>query len=348
MTTFKKYLCLISLFLLFFEVAKAQNETAPAIQSIAGAVFKTDETNKEITIKVKEGENKTFKIFGKTSFLRVKAGENSLDKAERISLKDVVGGSNVLVRGTISPETKIFTAQTVIVIKSAPADESVQIQGRVISTDASKKEIRISDSSQTEIKTLVIDASSPNIEFRRYASKSLKFSDSTAGNFEQIKPGDSLKSLGNFDGQNSVFKPTTLISAAFRTVGGKITALNLATKEITITDFQTDKPLKLKIADDARLKKITREIEDRIIDVYFKKQSAEKGDFLKDFYNSLPDMPAASLAVGDNIILSTMVDDKNTPVAVSSILSGTDEIFKLLNERRKKNRPPINLGSINL
>lgn len=348
MTILEKYLCLILLFLLFFKFAKAQNEATPVIQSLAGVISKTDETNEEITIKDKEGEKKTFKVFGKTSFLRIRADENSLDKAERISLKDVAVGSNVLVRGTISPETKIFTAQTVIVIKSLSTDESVQIQGRVISTDVSKKEIRISEASQTENKTLVIDASSPNIEFRRYASKSLKFSDSTAGNFEQIKPGDSLKSLGNFGSQNSVFKPTILISATFRTVGGKITALDLATKEITIIDFQTDKPLKLKIADDVRLKKITREIENRIIDVYFKKQSAEKGDFLKNFYDGLPDVPAASLEVGDNIILSTMVDDKNTPVAVSSILSGTDEIFKLLDERRKKNRPPINLGSINL
>ena len=347
MKIFEKYLALVLLLLLFSVIAKAQN-TTPAIESLAGVVSKTDEANGEIIIKTSSEGEKKIKIFVKTSFLRIRADEKSLEKAERILLKDIVVGSNILARGVVSPETKIFTAQAVIVIKNESANESVQIQGRVVSTDVSKKEIRISDSSQSENKIVVIDASSPNVDFRRYAYKSLKFNDSITGNFNQIKSGDSLKSLGKFDGQNSVFKPNVLISATFRTVGGKVTSINLETKEISVVDFQTNQSLKLKIADDVRLKKITTEVENQIIDVYFKKQSVEKTDFAKNFYNNLPDLSVASLAVGSNILISTIVDDKNTPVTASSVLAGTDEIFKLLDERKRKNRPPINLGSINL
>lgn len=344
----KNTFILIPFFLLAFAVVKAQNPTVPAIESLAGTVEKTDETGEEIVIKTQSGEQKSFKIFSKTSFLRIGSDEKNLEKAERIALKDVVPGNRILARGTVSAQTKSFLAQTVIVIRNLASKESKQIQGRVTFIDVSKKEIKISDSSPTETKNITIDASSPNIGFKRYAYKSLKFNDSISGTFEQIKIGDSLKSLGNFDDKNPVFKPEVLVSGTFRTVGGKITALDLKTSEITLVDIQTNQPLKLKIMDDVRLKKITKEVENRIIDIYFKKPTAEKKDFAKNFYDDLSDVSTADLKVGDSIIISTVVDDKNNPVAASSVLTGTDGIFKVLSERQKKSRQPINLGSINL
>jgi predicted RNA-binding protein len=336
------------IYLFFVGLSEGQTTIQPKTESLVGNISKIDIEKGEISIKNQEGEEKTLKIIKSTSFLRLDSEGMPLENAQRISLNELILGNRLFVRGIKSAEKNYFLLQTVIVLQNLPSQGASQIQGRVTSIDISKKEIKITGSLQTENRIIVIDASSESVDFRRYGYKSLKFDDSVKGTFEQIKIGDNLKSLGTFDDKISTFKPKVLISGTFKVLAGKIKLLDFQSNEVTIIETQTNQTFKLKIVEDVRLKKLSKDTESEVIKMYFKDSSSEKPNFTKNYYDNLPNLPINELVVDENVLLSTVVDEKNTPVSVSSFLIGVNEIFKILSERQKKSRQPLNLGSISL
>jgi hypothetical protein len=101
-------------------------------------------------------------------------------------------------------------------------------------------------------------------EFYRYAPASVKFSEAKKGVVSDIEVGDSIRALGDKNADGTEVKAEKIVSGAFKTVGGTITAVNPEKNEITINDFQTKKSVTIVISDSSILKQFPADIAQRM------------------------------------------------------------------------------------
>ena len=95
-----------------------------------------------------------------------------------------------------------------------------------------------------------------NVDFRRYAPDSVRFSDAKPGTFAELQVGDQVKALGTKSEDGSSFKAEFIVSGAFRNVAATVISVDAAAKTIRITDLDTKKPVLVRVADDSTLRKL--------------------------------------------------------------------------------------------
>ena len=91
--------------------------------------------------------------------------------------------------------------------------------------------------------------------FRRYAPDSVKFVDAKKSSLSDVNVGDQLRARGEKAADGSKVAAEEIVFGTFLTKAGPITAVNQETKEITIKDLVTNKPLIVKLGADSQLKK---------------------------------------------------------------------------------------------
>jgi hypothetical protein len=91
--------------------------------------------------------------------------------------------------------------------------------------------------------------------FRRYAPDSVKFVDAKKSSLTEVNVGDQLRARGEKAADASKVVAEEIVFGTFLTKAGPITAVNVETKEITIKDLVTNKPLIVRLGGDSQLKK---------------------------------------------------------------------------------------------
>ena len=339
----------------------AQISSPPAdkasLQSLIGSVLKINQDNREISVKTAEGQTVNIKVTEKATFARIKPTDKTLEKATQITIRDIIPNSRILARGEMSKDTNEFAAQMIVVVaedNAAPTNsDRTNIQGVVSRIDIAKKEITIKGFIASTPREITINASSTNINFRRYAANSIKFNDSLPSGFENIKVGDQLKGTGKLSIEGLSFSPETIISGTFRTIGGSILSIDLSDKVITVSDMQSRQPIKIKIDPEINLKKLTTEKSKELITLSLNKNSQKLGGApvtgdLKSFFDTLPATSLEQLKVGSSIIMSAILGDNNTPSTAFQMLTDVEPLFKTIQENQKKGQPMPYLGGLSL
>ncbi len=268
----RKLFLLSALFIIFagvFSSVQAQADIGIRPNLAGGEV--TSLTDSKITLQTKDGAIEVV-LSEATAYKKVSAENPSLKTAVDSKFSDIGIGDKLLVTGAVSTDKKTIPAKAVYLmtksdIAQRQAKESEEwktrgVSGKVVSVNPTTKEIVISSRTvMGETKTTITPKE--NAQFHRYAPDSVKFSEAKTSSLTEINTGDMIRALGD-KGENNTFQAEEIISGAFQTIAGTVTAIDVAKNEVTVADFQTKKPITIVIGNSSILKQFPAETAQRL------------------------------------------------------------------------------------
>jgi hypothetical protein len=330
----------------------------------AGEVSAINAAENKISLKTKDGNIDAI-LSSKTVFKRIPPENPTLAAAVASTLTEISIGDKVMVTGLVAEDKKTLPAKTVYLmtksdISKKQTDEQEKwktrgVSGKVTAVNAQTKEITIGIRGFAGEKPLILTPNEKAI-YRRYAEDSVKFSDAKIGNFNEIKVGDQLRAVGNKSEDGLKMTAEEFLTGSFRMVGGKITAIDVAKKEITIKDTQTNKPLVIVVNDGVLLKKFPAEMAQMMAmrmgggapqggNVTVRPpntgqpptpmtpptggtprpngQAGGRGEF-DDLLNNFPNISLADLKIGDSIAASSAANATQNRVTAIKLVSGVE------------------------
>ena len=246
---------------------------APALSGIkanlaAGEVKAISTSDNKITLKTTDGEIDVL-LTPTTSYKKVLPEKPSLKDAVETNLSEIGVGDKVVVTGTVSADKKTIPAKTFLLMTKSDLSKKVAaeremwrtrgISGRVESVDFKTQTITVVSrgmAGETKIAVTPKEA----ISYRRYSSESVKYADAKESSLAEIKAGDQIRALGDKGADGLTFKAEQILTGSFKTVAGKITAIDLAKNEITIADAQSKKPIVIALNSNSVMKKFPTEL----------------------------------------------------------------------------------------
>ena len=333
-----------------------------------GEVKVIDTAAKQLTIKTDAGSLVTVVLSDSTSFMRVAPGETTLTNASKITFADVAEGDRVMAMGKVSDDRKLVPARTLIVMtkgdlaKKQEADRAEWkrrgILGIITALKPETKEITISSRTMAGLQSITIPVSE-KVELRRYAPDSIKFADAQAAKFDELKVGDQLRALGERDTAGTTFTAEKVVTGAFKTVAGVITAVDPATGELKINDMQTKQPLTIVVKHDAVLRKFPAgEMGGGMMmgrpgggaggqaagpgpgagaagpGAGGGMRTGGGGMNVQEMLERLPTIALAEVKVGDTIIVSSTKGADPSRLTAISLISGADTLLNMLAARQ--------------
>jgi ribosomal protein L24 len=266
-------LLLFLLLSLFAVSITAQTPTpAPALSGIktnlaSGEVSAINQSENKLSLKTTDGLIEVV-IGAATSFKRVPPENPAITAAVASSLSEIGEKDNVLVTGAVAADKKSIAAKTIYLMSKSDIGKKLAaereawrtrgISGRVVKVDFKTKHVTIATRSMAA-ETEVVVSPKENAEFMRYAPDSAKFANAVVSNLAEIKVGDQLRALGDRNADGTKFQAEKYLSGSFRTVAGKITAIDAAKNEITIEDTANKKPTVIVLNKDSVLKQFPAE-----------------------------------------------------------------------------------------
>lgn len=248
------------------QASNSQQTPDPGIQAkgAIGEVKSIDAPSKLVTIKTDAGNTVLVLYTDKTTYKKLAPGETSLTTASDITFADVAEGDRIWARGTVAEDKKSVSAQMIVVMTKgdlAKKQEAERLEWRrrgilgvIASLKPDTKEITITSRTMAGTQNVIIPVSDKT-EMRRYAPDSIKFGDAKPGSFGELKVGDQLRALGDRAEDGTHFTPQKVVTGSFRTVAGKVTAVDPATGEIKISELEKKQSLTIVIKNDAVLRK---------------------------------------------------------------------------------------------
>lgn len=248
-------------------------DTSITANGVIGEVTAIDAAANRLTVKTDAGTSVSVMLNEKTAYMRLAPGEKTLANAVKIQLMDVTLGDRVWARGKVAEDQKSVPAIALVVMTKAALDEKHEreraewrrrsVAGIVTALNPDTKEITLGMRGRVEA-TPVLITTAGNVEFRRYAPDSVKFSDARPSSFAELKVGDQLRALGERSADGARFTPEKIVSGSFRTIGGAVTAVNAAASEIKIKDVQSGQPVTIVVSRDSLLRRLPPEMAARL------------------------------------------------------------------------------------
>lgn len=210
----------------------------------------------------------------KTEYKRVSAEKPSLQTAVASNFSDIGVGDKIVVTGILASDKKSIPARTVFLMtKSDIAQKQTKDQekwktrgmsGKVTAINPQTKEITVSTrglmgETKTTLKT------KDNAKFRRYAQDSVSYAETKTSSLDEIKVDDFIRALGDRGADGASFEAEEVVTGAFQTVGGTITAIDAAKNEITINNIQTKKDVTVIVGQNSVLKQFPAEMAQRLV-----------------------------------------------------------------------------------
>lgn len=270
----QKFLLLLILSL-FVTYVPAQNPTpAPQAPSgikanlAAGEVSSISQTENKISLQTSDGSIDVV-IVAATAFKRVPPENPVITAAVASSLSEIGEKDKILVTGAVSADKKTITAKNIYLMSKSDISKKLAaekeawrtrgITGRVVKVDFKTKNVTIATRSLMS-ETEVVISPKESAEFLRYAPDSAKFAEAIASNLAEIKVGDQLRALGDKSTDGLTFKAEKYVTGSFKTLAGKITAIDTAKNEITIEETSNKKPTVIFVNSSSVLKQFPAEM----------------------------------------------------------------------------------------
>ena len=261
----KKLFLFFALSLLMLAPAGARaRQGGPPKQWVVGEVTAVDAAARQVTLRSDAGETVTVSVGDQTKYTRMPPGETNPQKGEAATFADVRVGERVLA---LEFTTTTGTASRILVM-TRPAggqqrDEGRRLNGRVVSTDASKKLIVVQARGREGVEAMTVDASGA-ARLLRYAPDSTRPADAQPGAFADIKAGDSLRATGTRSADGATFKAEEVLSGAFTRFAGIVTNVDAARGEVSIKSEQTGQTVTLALGARSVLRRVTPEFEQEV------------------------------------------------------------------------------------
>ena len=233
---------------------------------VIGEVKSIDANARQMVVQTEGGAQVTVMLNDKTAYKRVPPGEKTLDKAIDISMGDVGEGDSVWARGRVSADQKSVPAQQLIIMSKGDIAKKREaelaewrrpgVRGVIASVNPATKEFSVSSRSLMGVQQTVVVSLSAKVDMKRYPHDSIKFSDAKPSSFDELKAGDQVRAVGERTADGTHLTAERVLSDPHRIVGGTVTAIDVATGEMKISDLQTKKPLTVVIKPDSVIRRV--------------------------------------------------------------------------------------------
>jgi len=257
----------ISLLLVAAAAAFAQTPSPAAqISGVIGEVKAIDAATNQMQVRSDNGVIATVGINDKTQYKRMAPGAKSLTGATDVTFADVGQGDRIWARWRPGTDQKTTPAAQLVIMSKADLAKKQQqdraewqkrgVSGIVASINPSTQEITVTSRSLMGPATNVIIPVNEKVLMRRYPPDTIpKYSEAKPGKFEEVKVGDQLRALGDKSADGTHMTAEEVVFGTFKIAGGTVTALDVASNQIRITDLQTKKPLTINIKPDSVIRR---------------------------------------------------------------------------------------------
>jgi hypothetical protein len=245
----------------------AQTGTPPAAPPKTPPVLGTIKAiaGETLTVATDAGVETKVSVSPAAKLLRVPPGSKDLSQAEAVPFSEFQQGDRVLVRLRCAGDPPVCEAGTVIAMKKSDiADKQAHereewqrhgVGGLVKSVDAAQGTITISTVTAAGKKDVAIEIGK-NTVIRRYAPGSVKFDDAKVSSLSEVSPGDQLRARGVRGADGASFTGDEVVTGAFRSIAGTISAVDVGAGTITVSDLATKKTEVVKVSSDSQLRKL--------------------------------------------------------------------------------------------
>lgn len=216
-----------------------------------------------LEVKTDKGELLKVGLTDKATIRKVAPGAKDLSGAQTVSLDDLASGDRVLLRGAQTGTD--FSAESIILMSSREITQKNQaetaewtkrgISGLVDKVDPASNSITVMVRATEGTKPVKVTVAEKT-DVKRYAKDSVKYSSAQASKLSEIKKGDQLRAMGVKSEDGASVAAERIIYGTFRSAAGVITAINAETKEVTVKDWQSSKPMLIQLSADTTVKKM--------------------------------------------------------------------------------------------
>ncbi len=329
-------------------------------------------SNGKIELQTKDGMIE-INLTQTTQFKRIPPENPILPAAVASSLEEIEVGDKLLVTGIVSADKKTIPAKAVYLLSKsdiAKRNSSNQekwrtrgVSGQVKSVNQQTKEITVSVRGLTG-STDVIVTPKDNAKLLRYTPNSVSYNEAKTSTFFDISAGDMIRAYGEKSSDGSTVKAEEVVTGAFQTVAGTITAINVEKKEITVINLQTKKPVTILLGDNTVAKQFPAEMAQRMAMMQTMQASGVQpgngamrppqnsqtgqqtagqnrtgqggggvrggggGGNIDDMLERFPNITIADLKVGDMIAVSSSKNTGMEKITAIKLLSGVEPFLK--------------------
>ena len=226
----------------------------------------------KIVLQTKDGAINVV-LTDKTQYKRIPPENPILPAAVASSFEEVGVGDKLLVTGVVAEDKKSVPAKAIYLLsKSDIAQRNSKdqekwrtrgISGQVKTVNPQTKEITVSVRGVAG-STNVTVTPKDNVKVLRYAPNSVNYNEAATSSFDDIKTGDMIRALGDKSADGSTLKAEEVVSGAFQTIAGTITAINPEKNEITINNIQTKKDITIVLGKNTIAKQFPAEMAQRM------------------------------------------------------------------------------------
>jgi len=260
---------MLSLLLLTVSAVFSQTPTSgPAAQvsGVIGEVKTIDTASNQMMVRADNGVINSVGINEKTQYKRMAPGAKDMTGATDITLADVGPGDRIWARWLPSKDPKTTPAARLVVMSKADLAKKQEqernewrrrgVSGIVASVNPSTQEITVSSRSMMGQPQNVVIPINEKVLMRRYPPDTIpKYSEAKPSKLEEVKVGDQLRALGDKSTDGLKLTAEEVVFGTFKIAGGTVTALDVATNQVKITDLQTKKPLTIIIRPDSVIRR---------------------------------------------------------------------------------------------
>ncbi|MGI8642030.1 MAG: hypothetical protein ACR2MG_19030 [Pyrinomonadaceae bacterium] len=347
----------------------AQSAEVGIKSNYAGGEVASISANK-IVLQTKDGVIDV-NLTDKTQYKRIPPENPILPAAVASGFEEIGVGDKLLVTGVVSGDKKSIPAKAVYLLsKSDIAQKNTKeqekwktrgISGQVTAVNPQTKEITVSVRGvigSTDVKVTPKD----NVKLLRYAPDSVNYNEAKTSSFADIKIGDMIRALGDKNTDGSTLNAEEVVTGAFQTIAGTITAINLEKSEITINSIQTKKDITIAVGKNTVTKQFPAEMAQRFAQMQTmqaggikpgqgggmrppqnSQQSGQaqtqgqnrmgqsggmRGGNIDDMLERFPNITIADLKVGDMIAASSTKGANLERVTAIKLLSGVEPFLK--------------------
>lgn len=311
----------------------------------------------------------------KTQYKRIPPENPILPAAVASSFEEIEVGDKLLVTGVVSEDKKSVPAKAVYLLsKSDIAQRNTKdqekwrtrgISGQVKSVNPQTKEITVAVRGVASSSDVTVTPKD-NAKLLRYAPDSVNYNEAKASSFTDIKSGDMIRAYGDKSADGSTVKAEEVVTGAFQTIAGTITAVNPEKNEITINNIQTKKDVTIVVGKNTVAKQFPAEMAQRMAMMQVMRASGAQpgqggmkppqsnqtdrqtqpptqpagqnrmgqgggmrgGGSIDDMLDRFPNITISDLKVGDMVAVSSTKGGNLENVTAIKLLSGVEPFLK--------------------
>jgi hypothetical protein len=233
---------------------------APAAKSVLGTVTSFNKDANTLEVKADNASPVPVKLLSNTSVQRIAPGETSLAKATAITVADIAAGDRVLVNlaSNGSDALRVVVIAATDIAKRDDADRQDWakrgISGIVAAKNGNQILLQKQRTPSGEFQPAI--TVSDKTKFRRYSPDSVKFGDAIAAKLDDVNVGDQIRARGTKSPEGLKVDAEEAVFGTFLTKAGSVVSIDAASREITVKELGTGKPLTIKLTADSSIKQM--------------------------------------------------------------------------------------------